>query len=342
MNHHEREFFIYKIRSGNVYLEDNIVIKAPTLEQNIEACFIYNKTYQESFDDDVMTEDEMIDWMIEHGLWAKETEEEMEKISKDIETLKVEMFNARNKEKVSSRLRLILREAEKQLTKRLMKKNMYRQNTCEGIAHNDKMSWLVKNTTYKNDKRYKFDDLLISEVLNNWYSDQLQENIIRELARNEPWRTIWSTSEKARSILFINDELTSNQKNLLLWSQTYDSIQESMDCPTEEVIGDDDMLDGWFILQTRKRKQEKSQADFESTTNEKIKNSDEIYIMSDSKKNDERIHEMNDVNAKMIKKQRAAVITKKGSAEQHEFRDEILRIKSRQTEMYKGNFKGGR
>ena len=44
------------------------------------------------------------------------------------------MFNARNKKTVTDRLRLYLREAEKQLQKRTMKKFSYRHNTCEGLA----------------------------------------------------------------------------------------------------------------------------------------------------------------------------------------------------------------
>ena len=46
--------------------------------------------------------------------------------------------------------------------------------------------------------------------------------------------------------MFLNateGELTYNQKNLMIWSQMYDNIQETLDCPSKEVIEDDDILD---------------------------------------------------------------------------------------------------
>ena len=42
-------------------------------------------------------------------------------------------------------------------------------------------------------------------------------------------------------------------KNIVMWSQLYDNVQESMDAPTKDVIKDDDLLDGWLIVQGKKR-----------------------------------------------------------------------------------------
>ena len=60
MKQHEREFFICTIRSGKVFVKDDIVIKAPTNEQHVQSCIVYNKSYEEAFDDEVMTEEEML------------------------------------------------------------------------------------------------------------------------------------------------------------------------------------------------------------------------------------------------------------------------------------------
>ena len=40
MNHHEREFFIYKIRSGKAYLPKGLVVHPFTIELNIESHYI--------------------------------------------------------------------------------------------------------------------------------------------------------------------------------------------------------------------------------------------------------------------------------------------------------------
>ena len=47
--------------------------------------------------------------------------------------------------------------------------------------------------------------------------------------------------------------MTINQKTCYM-VKVYDNVHESMDAPTDRVIEDDDMLDGWFKVQSRKRK----------------------------------------------------------------------------------------
>jgi len=120
----------------------------------------------------------------------------------------------------------------------------------------------------------------------------------------------------------------------------YDNIQESLDCPTKEVIEDDDLLDGWFIIQGKKRDKEKSEQDFEnSVKSNKIKNASEIFVMAPNQKEKERIDNMNNVHSSMIKKQRFAVIQKQGKAEQHNFEDERLKIVTQQNNAFKNNFR---
>ena len=343
MKQHEREFFICTIRSGKVFVKDDIVIKAPTNEQHVQSCIVYNKSYEEAFDDEVMTEEEMLNWMIEHGLWSYGNDAKIKGLEKDIERLKVEIYNARNDEKLAKNIRLYIRAGEKQLAAEHNIKHQYYQNTCEGLAHTDKVSWTIQNTTYKGDKLYNFNDMSIQVVLNAWQSSILRDAECRELARNEPWKSLWSVHEKSGGKLFFNDadqELTHNQKSLLIWSQMYDNIQESVECPTADVINDDDMLDGWFIVQSKKRDKERAENEFENSTNEKIKNSSEIFVVAKTDRDKQRIESMNDTNSQVIKRQRAKVLEKQGTAEQHHFPDEILRIKAQQTEAWKN--RGGK
>lgn len=338
MKQHEREFFIYKVRSGKVFLDNDIEIRPATLDQYFKSCVIYNQSYEDSFDDEVMTEKEMHEWMIEHDMWSNGQEDVIEGLRKDIEKLKIEIFKACNDETLAKKIRLYIRVGEKQLTKLLHTKNQYIQNTCEGIAQSDKISYLIEQTTYKNDELYDFSELTEQEVSNSWYKDMLPEKVLRELARNDPWKTVWSIYGKGNNNLFSNlknTELTYNQKSLTIWSQMYDNIQESMECPNKDVIEDDDMLDGWFIIQANKRDSERAENDFENNTNEKIKNSSEIFVVAKTDGDKQRVENMNSAHSKVIKRQRANVLDKKGVAEQHEFPDEILRIKNQQAETWK-------
>ena len=201
-----------------------------------------------------------------------------------------------------------------------------------------KLEYLIENSTYKNNELYDFEDIGINEALFHWHKSLLTEQQCRELARTEPWKSLWNIYEKSGAKLFFNkddEDITYNQTNTM-WSQMYDNIQESMDCPTKEVIEDDDMLDGWFIVQAEKREQEKAENEFDNNTNEKV-NSDEVFVMTKNEKDIHRVENMNSLDSKMVKKQRAAVMKKKGSAQQQDFRDEILKQKNKQMEAFKEN-----
>ena len=120
----------------------------------------------------------------------------------------------------------------------------------------------------------------------------------------------------------------------------YDNIQESMECPSDKVIEDDDALDGWFIEQRRKNEREKAVGVIEdSIQNDKIKNSQEVIVFADNKTDAKTIHEMNSPNSKVIKKERQEVIKEKGSAVDLDFADQKMRLGNMAHEQFKNKFR---
>lgn len=350
MKHHEREFFISMIRFGGLYVEKNnltLLVKPLTIEQNYQASLVYNKAYEQAMIDEIMSEDQIHEWMLENKLWSYDDDNKTERFKNDLEKLKIEIYNNRNDKKLRERIRLYIRAGEKQLAEHLRNKSLYYQNSREGYALSEKVSWIIKNTTFYKDRPYKFREISLSYVVDEWQNSVLSESIIRELAREEPWKSIWSIKTSSNANLFTNKdgELTINQKNLVLWSQIYDNIQESLECPNNDVIKDDDMLDGWFLIQSKKREKEKLEKDFESgTRNEKIKNAGEVYVVVDPKDKEsmERIESMNDPIANAIKRQRFNVIKEKSGAYQHDFADEKQKMQMQITNHMRNNIRGGR
>jgi hypothetical protein len=342
MKHHEREFFVCMIRNGKLKInQDNIVvyIHPPTLDQLLESCLIYNEAYDKAYSDEMMTEDDINCWMKENGIWTLYDDNLEDQYKKNLEELKIEIFNMRNEEKKVKRIKSLIRESEYKLLSHSNKKHVYYQNTCEGIAHIEKLSWLIKNTTYSDNKLYNFDEISLQYVTDEWQSSFLSDTKLRDIARNDPWKSLWVIRENSKNALFNNPpntELTHNQKNLLIWSQMYDNIQESVDCPVKEVIEDDDMLDGWFIIQNRKRDAELLNKDFENDTkNEKIKTSSEVFVVASDEKRIKSIENMNSDSAKMIKKQRNLAITQNKEILEQDLPDkkieiELLKVNSKQ------------
>ena len=342
MEQHEREFFICQIRLGRVKIEGGIEVMPFTLEQELEASEIYNNSYDRALSEEIMTTDEMEGWMYEAGIWDHNDAAEVKLLEKDIESSKENIYGSRNDKRSVAIIRAKLRSLESKLAEKNSKKNTFFSNTCEGLAESERINWLISQSTIKNNQIYDFEEYSLDFVLSRWHQSILSEHDIRDLVLNDPWRSLWNIRENANIVLFKGldkFELTHNQKHILVWSQIYDNISESAEAPPDNVIKDHDMLDGWFISQNKKRKREQEQSEFEKTSNTKIQNSSEVFVMAKSKEDRQRINSMNDDQAKAIKKQRENLINKNGTVEQHEFQDERIDKTRRQNNMFRDKFR---
>jgi len=344
MKQHEREYFVARIRSGIYKLdfgEIKLKIVTPTLEQDLEVQETYLEAYRQAEKDGFLTHEDKLESMKERDLWSDEQEEKIKGLEKDIDRLKVELFQNRNKEEMVARIRLYLEAGKKQLNDQYSKKSLNYENTCEGISQVKKVSNLISLTCLRYDTQeiYDFEEVPIEYVMKLYGVQVLSETSSREIARTEPWRSSWTLRESYE--LFENKkQLNVDQRNLIVWSKMYDSVQESMDCPSDDVVNDDDMLDGWFILQKKNRDQEKVQSEMEqSTSNSKISNSDEIFVMAGSQKDADKINNSNTHHVQQIKKQRMAVIKHKGAASDLDFQDQQLKMRQQSNEMFKGKFR---
>ena len=347
MKQHEREYFVYTIRSGAVPVRKGglkLEILTPTIEILCEAEDIAAEAMDEAYANDMMSEDEMRIWMIERELWTSADEQRIKGLTEQFKQMKKDIFNNRKNTQSVKQTRAYLRIGEKQLSELEAKKSEYAGQTLEGIAMMAKWQWIVCRCCMVDGEVYDFSEGTFSEnnVLASYKDSILDQTQIRELARNEPWKSIWATKEHTGVQLFSNHdrEKSVNQQNIIVWSMMYDNIQESMDCPTDDVIQDDDMLDGWFLLQAEKREKDREEKAFEEKTqNDKIKNSDEVFVMSD-RENARNVMNMNSTGGKVNIRQREAILRRNAgrSTGQNEFADEKMKMSNQQHSMYKGKF----
>ena len=167
-----------------------------TYIQCIQALEAYNDSYDQALSDGLMTEDEAEQMLRSTGIWTEEEDAKVEGINKDMEKLKIEIYNNRRKPQMRERIRSYIRLAEAALFEQINLKNSYFANTCEGVASLDKATWIIENTTYVNDKKYDFEELSIEQITGKSREFIFEEATIRELARNDPWLSIWRMKEK--------------------------------------------------------------------------------------------------------------------------------------------------
>ena len=337
MKQHQREFFISRIRLGFVEIDD-LIIKPITLEQKLQSEDVYYKNYEDCLDEGILTSDEMEGWMYEQDIWDHEDAADMKRFTKDIEDTKVKMFESRTLKRDVATLRHSLRKKEEQLVEKLKKKNMYYQNTCEGLSDTAKLHWVIENTTFKKSKRYDFIDKSIDFVISKYIESHLNDNDIRDLALSDSWRSVWNLRDSANFRLFHNlpeYEMTHNQKSLLTWAK--------LDVPEDSVIKDHDMLDGWFTLQSRKRERERLQQENENKGNNKINNSSEVLVMAATREEAQKTRILNDEQGQKIVTDRFNTIRdtlkEKDAVHQTDFLDERLDLQRRSQQAFKDHFK---
>lgn len=342
MEHHEREFFICQLRLGIVKLPKGIEIRPVTLEQELLSRIEYQKAYEDAVTEDIMTNEELEGWMYEAGLWDHDDEADLKRLEEDQENAKIRLYETRSDKRSLAINRHNLKSINTSIAEKQNKKSLYYHTSCEGVAETTRINWIISNTTYKKNKLYDFDDLDLSYVMSKWYASILSEHQIRELCLKDPWKSLWSIQEKSKLILFPNIdkyEITFNQKHLVVWSQIYDNLQESGEPPPNSVIEDHDVLDGWFLLEARKRKQDEAKSQFEKNANSKISSAGEVFIMADSQEKINEVYNMNDEEGQRLVKSRANQVEKKGELNHHEFRDEVFDQRNRQRQAFKDKFK---
>ena len=268
-----------------------------------------------------MSKDDVLDMLLEKGLWSSELDKQLERAQKDLENTKVKLFEANlteNEMKMGKELVFVIRNKIEELNSR---RHQYDYVSCDGVAQAAKHRYLIAASLRDVDGKPLFSkDLwrenieLLDLAISTHASLQLTEVEIRHLARTDPWRTIWSTSKKCGSLFGCPSvNLSEEQKSIIIWSQMFDNIFESPDCPSDKVIEDDDRLDGWLIVQRRKRESEKVKTDISNEIkSEKIKNSDEIFIVAKSHDHISKISGMTDAYSSAIKKQRMNVLRERG------------------------------
>jgi len=156
--------------------------------------------------------------------------------------------------------------------------------------------------------------------MNAYHGEMLLPEQVRELARTTPWVGLWNVL-KMNGQPFDLNTLTIEQQSLLSWSNMYDKIHESPDCPPDEVLDDDDMLDGWLIIQRRKREADKKKQEIESHINPKMKNADEIIMVAETAADAQKIDMLNPTHVQNIKKQRLKHVQEQGIVREQEFKD---------------------
>ena len=344
-----KELLINRIIAGCFKCGD-FIIKYPTRFERYLIEEKYSEIEQASLDAGSYTNKELLYFLLDRGLWSEEEQKMLDTLAKDIEEFKVGLFD----NKFQSRKRDVTRKAlgiarDKQL-ELFNKLHEYDYLSAKGVATMAKARLTIAFSLHNERHRKLFnvgnidyvEDRLVQKVASILGKMKIEEEDMRLIARNEPWRSIWLTRKSEGSVFGVPAaDLNDEQRVLSVWSTVYDNIHEHPECPADDIIDDDDMLDGWMIVQKRKRDSDRdNNATEQLIGNEKIRNSDEVFIMADSAEEARRIHNMNDPGTRALKRQREAFVRQKGMVSETNMPDSQLKLRQMATTAFIEKVKG--
>jgi len=327
MEAHEREYLVSQIVYGAKIIElrnKTLIVQPPTIEEQYLANRFFKKVYDEALLSGIYTRNEMLEIMKEQGVWSEEDEKQIGINKTKIEDAKLKIYKSFFNPKTREAAREQLKEIKNEQYNLLAIKHGNNQHDCEGVATYARWNWLIENTTYHQDgTKYDFNDHSISTVLRKYNSSSLEIEQFRELAREDPWRSMWATSQSPESLFNRRtSELSLDQMTLVSWARLYDSVGEAHEAPNEKIIEDDDAIDGWLIEQRRKREKESNKYKLDGY-DDKHQGADEVYVMASSEEEAAEVYNMNDAEGRMTVKSRELAVKEAdgGLVNHRDFRD---------------------
>ena len=249
-------------------------IKAPDSEIISRANKVYEDTLYHLRFNDFYTQDTIKDFMTRHVVlceetrqaelnddldpvyfWTEDMSQKKEAYSKAIEEIKIKLYkNSDATDKQIEDIRADLRKSQKLYNELYSREHQFDYLTVEEIASKHYTRFLYDNTLYTTDKKQVkgLPPFFLDSVANIVRSESITGTQLREIAHTSPWLQIYKTAQPNP---FADVPLSNDILQLMSLTRWYEWVRDmqSDQRPSDKVIDDDDMLDGWYILWERER-----------------------------------------------------------------------------------------
>lgn len=314
--------YISRVLSGfYIFIYNNKKYKLvyPDIQLKYEAELYAQDEYDHNKFNDWISEEDIVYHLIDAGLWSHNGDDNLKNIEKQIDNLKIDLYkNHINPTKVKTIKRTLSNTVG--TYHRLYKiRHSLDQYTTEGYTQQLKNHYILVNSLYdtNNNKVFTQYDNADFRLLDD-LSSSISENIIdvstfRCIARSDIWKNYWSANEHN---LFDRATInwTDEQKTLIILTKMYSSAYEHPECPPQTVMDDDDMFDGWMLVQKEENEKIKNKNRTEKLLGGKnLDKAGEVFVMANSKEEAKNIFDLNDANSRNIIKERTTFINRTGS-----------------------------
>ena len=341
MTSNDAEILLYRILSGKTYLifeDQEYVLVAPDIDTRYRAALLYDNIINEEKYQEWIREENMELAMIALEVWGPNTSKVVKGLEKTLDTLKIALYKQWTDRIDLKKTRAKLTHTRQELNKLYRTKQEFFNHTLEGYALSAKHEYIICNVltkagrkvfntqenTSQDNRSFIYFNSLVSEI----EKSVITAEQVRALARHSVWNSYWSVHKQQKIFAQEIAEWTDEQKLLISMSGMYSNIREHPECPPDLVIEDDDMLDGWMLIQQDKQERSKKQ-DAISNRASNMNNADEIFLIADNKTSREDIQDLNEPDQRQTLKNKFIEISEhKGHVQDFELQDVKQKIKN--------------
>lgn len=333
MEQSEREFFAYRLIAGYYRYSvagKQLKILVPSPDVMYEAQELFLDTLQEAREQELATEKDMDLLMRERGLWSDYDEDQLTNVlPKHVEFWKTEIYNKFDNKKELKRIELHLDVARKALNELFTRKHSFDHYTQNGVAMFARWQRIVELTTVDSmGHPYDFEDVNIPAILDFISRSTPSEEIVRDIVRNDPWRSMWMAAKRSGGNLFgvPSVQLSDDQRRAINWAGLYDNVSEYPDAPSDAIFAHHDAFDGWLILKNRENEKSRREEAFKKKNSGGTMDAPEVFMVMNKEEDDpdkfrDTVYGMNDPTSRLIVNNRLQTVSQMGVAKDTDFAD---------------------
>jgi hypothetical protein len=295
-----------------------VKVKPARVEDKAFADFYAQEVYQEALLDGMLTNAEVTQLLMERGWWTEENNTNLQTLTKNLEQMKLDYYVNFFKEDTKQYIKGAVERQVKKINKLYETKQLFFDITCEYLRDFARTVVLTEKLCVFEDGELVVNSIPSNEVVNAVLKEGLGEETIRNMAKSYKWRSYWNAKDCTPVFEDKACNLNDEQLSLIGWSRYYDSVYESMDRPSDEVIADNLALDGWSISQDRKRKEEEKKAEGEKLLSDNMQNAGEVFVPVKSQREQDSVLALNDAHGQSVLASKKKQFEKGGSFKENE------------------------
>jgi hypothetical protein len=296
---------LYRILLGYYHIsieEKQYKVLYPSMDIKYQAEILFDKIIEDNkFDKRLLTEKEIEIYLQTNEIWKPEDQKILDDSKKFLDEIKINLYLNYLNETSKIKIKKQIKSINQRINRLLVDKNSMNYLGIKEHATSIKNEFIIMNTIYDNTKlvfnnpeKDSHEHQKLQTFIREIVYQALDINILRDLVKSEIWRSYASCFNLQKDTYEINDDY----RYLVGLHKMYENVRQHPECPSEEIIADDDALDGWFLYQNKKSEKEKKKNSILNKVGGNIKNAGEIFLMTNDANEAKEIFDLNDEESK--------------------------------------------